>query len=324
MVEYQETNTQQKHGISLRWLIFFLPITSSVLSIIACLLAYLIGVNSGTLEPLPFIPYISDTGNLKPSSSVFTLFLVLSSFVTSIVVVVRFFQISSELRCRKTNIAALVVAFIFLFGKIAVSSFQLSSHKGVHFGAAGLYFGGATIYCAMHCYITRREVVASQTENTNSRGDQSNISVRNQQIVFYFRIFLTVGLAIFLVLFAAFAGVPSLSVHNRGGANVAQIMEWMLALFKITYMMSFCFDFWKIKFTFWVAFEKADDERSPGDVDGDSNGHPRNMASYQNSNPGNMVSYQNGNDTVDVGNPKARSYKRFDSKNDNIVVEDFV
>ena len=136
--------------------------------------AYLIGVNSGTLEPLPFIPYISDTGNLKPSSSVFTLFLVLSSFVTSIVVVVRFFQISSELRCRKTNIAALVVAFIFLFGKIAVSSFQLSSHKGVHFGAAGLYFGGATIYCAMHCYITRREVVASQTENTNSRGDQSN------------------------------------------------------------------------------------------------------------------------------------------------------
>ena len=251
MVEYQETNTQQKHGISLRWLIFFLPITSSVLSIIACLLAYLIGVNSGTLEPLPFIPYISDTGNLKPSSSVFTLFLVLSSFVTSIVVVVRFFQISSESRCRKINMAALVVAFIFLFGKIAVSSFQLSSHKGLHFGAAGLYFGGATIYFAMHCYITWRELVSVMSSS--------------QRIVFICRVIFFLGMVPTMTIFTVFAMVPSLAVHNRGGKNVAQIMEWALALFKFLYLMTFCYDFWKIEFTFTLSFKDV----SVKDVDSD-------------------------------------------------------
>ena len=303
---------EKQHEIKVRWLVFLLPIISFALSFIACLVAYIISVNTGKLAPLPFIPYISDTGNVQPSSSVFTLFLVLSCFAASIVVVVRYYQLGAESQCPIANRVALVVSFVFLVGKIPVSSFQLSSNKFVHYGAAGLYFVGAAIYCILHCYITRQKreaVIGNMSSNTQER--------RNLSIVYGCRIVCCVGVLVNLIIFLVFASVPSLRVHNRSGANVAQIVEWLLALFKIVFIMTFCYDFWNIDFTFAINFQNARVVSAPVE---ECQVRTKNCENTS-FNSSRIDCDSSSDETVDVGNLRKKKYIRFDSKKDEVKVD---
>ncbi|XP_066916428.1 modulator of macroautophagy TMEM150B-B-like isoform X1 [Clytia hemisphaerica] len=286
-------NNRKSYQINLRWIIFSLPIISSLCSFIACLMAYIIGVNSGTLKPLPFIPYISDTGDFKPNSSIFTLFLILSSFATLVIAIVRFYQIAAEARCSIANRAALVSAFLFLLGKIVVSSFQLSSNIFVHFAAAGLYFLGATIYTLLQCYITYRFL----GDSINKERFVKDSTWRRGCIVYLIRVVCCVGLVINLIIFGVFATIPSLEIHNRGGANVAQATEWALAAFKIIFLSTFTYDFWNIEFKFGMEFKTIQPKDFPS--------------------PETQVS-------IDIeDNIRLARYTRFDSKEPNKVKIEF-
>ncbi|XP_066916429.1 uncharacterized protein [Clytia hemisphaerica] len=220
-------NNRKSYQINLRWIIFSLPIISSLCSFIACLMAYIIGVNSGTLKPLPFIPYISDTGDFKPNST------------------------------------------------------------------AGLYFLGATIYTLLQCYITYRFL----GDSINKERFVKDSTWRRGCIVYLIRVVCCVGLVINLIIFGVFATIPSLEIHNRGGANVAQATEWALAAFKIIFLSTFTYDFWNIEFKFGMEFKTIQPKDFPS--------------------PETQVS-------IDIeDNIRLARYTRFDSKEPNKVKIEF-
>lgn len=241
----------QYYTVSSRWFVFSLPVISSMLSFVACLMAYIIGVNNGTLKSLPFVPFISDTGNFKPSSSIFTLFLILSSFASLSIVLIRFYQVAASKHNSlvTANKIALSFGVIFVLGKVIVSSFQLSSSMLIHYLAAGIYFLGATIYALLQTYISGK--ILGKVTKTRFIEDGR---WRRECITYVFRIICCCGLICNLLLFGIFATVPSLSIHNRDGANVAQGAEWALAVFKIFFLLTFLNDFWNIEYTFEVKF----------------------------------------------------------------------
>lgn len=247
-MEAPSTATHQSVTFKMHWLcICLLPVVSFLFSLLACIIAYNVGVDNGSFEPLPFIPYISDTGDISdtgngngnnPASSWFTFFLVLSCFPTAVIAFVRFLQLGQARRCTKANKVALAFAVIFLIGKIMAASFQLSKSKLVHMLGAGAYFLGATIYIVIHCYITKQD----SSDN------------KWQKLVLVGRFILCAGLIVTLIILVIFANVKSLAVHNRGGANVAQVCEWLWAAFKMFYFLTFCYDFWKVEFMFSSKF----------------------------------------------------------------------
>jgi len=133
----QNNEDFQSHSISTRWFVFCLPMLSAFLSSVACLMAYIIGVNNGTMKSLPFVPFISDAGNFKPSSSVFTLFLILSSFASLGIVLVRFYQVAAAKQkgLVTSNKIALVFGLCFVLGKrVAAKLHQLQVPRGIQKG----------------------------------------------------------------------------------------------------------------------------------------------------------------------------------------------
>ncbi|XP_066916427.1 DNA damage-regulated autophagy modulator protein 1-like [Clytia hemisphaerica] len=276
-------NQHSEHGIQFCWFIFSLPLVSSFLSFIACLIAYRVGVDEKRLQPLPFIPFISDIGDVKPGSSFFTFFLILSSLVTLIIITVRYYQVASkaetdksrnssptELRSnrdnpleeartkrsiQRLNTAALVSSCIFLVCKIGVSSFQLNNYKKIHLGFACFYFFGAALYTVFQVCITFKMIGGLNGLKKLLTGDMSS---KCQGSVFLSRVICSLALIINFFIVGVFVTVPSLKVHNRGGANVGQSAEWAFAGFKLFFFSTFSYEFWKIRFTFLMKFDEIE------------------------------------------------------------------
>ena len=215
------------------------------MSVLACAMSYGIGINSGTIEKLPFLPFISDMGDSSPQSSVFTLGLSISCYFTLVVIIIRYNQV----RCIyyngwKPNAISVYFGVTFLLGKLIIASFQLSSNQLVHYFGAGLYFVGTTGYVAIQVYIT-----------------YTNIT-RTSRIVFYIRLLTCVGMSSSAILFAVFFGIPSLKVYNRYGANVAQGAEWTFAVLKMVFMLTFLYDFWNVDVSFYIKFKERNFSRN--------------------------------------------------------------
>lgn len=222
-----------------RWTIFLLPICTVAMSVLACGMSYGIGLRSGTIEPLPFMPFISDMGDSPPQSSVFTLGLTISCYFTLLVVIIRYNQVKCiYYNGWKPNDVAIYFGVTFILGKLIIASFQLSSNKQVHYIGAGLYFIGTTGYVMLQVYITRENIT------------------RTWVAIYYTRCVCAVGMVISAILFAVFFGVPSLKIYNRYGANVAQAAEWTFAVLKMTFMLSFLHDFWNVDVSFYIKFKE--------------------------------------------------------------------
>ena len=226
--------------------IFSLPIITVLMSSLACIIAYSIGVNEGKIDQLPFLPYISDTGDLKPQSSVFTLFMGLSCFFTFAIILVRYYQVkyfkSYRVKCYKANEASFYSGTIFVFGKLIVASFQLSSNIVIHFLGAGMYFLGASIFAVLQLYITYH-----------------NQYKESCLYLMYIRGVCCTGMIISMVVVGIFV-IPALSIHNRDGENVAQGAEWTIAIFKSIFMLTFLHDFWKVQMKVLFSFQQTEQE----------------------------------------------------------------
>lgn len=206
--------------------IVWLPLATAMLSSFTCAMSYVIAIREGRMRRLPFIPFISDTGDHRPQSSLFTLGLALSCFVTLIIGIIRFFQIKNVYHsCRRVNRISLVVCIIFVFGKLVVSAFQLSSVIWVHFLGAGLYFLGAAIYSLLQVHISTK--------------------VPCRRYVLIVRLVCTCGMFVSGMIFGIFMS-PQLTHYNRNGLNVAQSAEWCFAILKSVFMVTFVSDFWKL------------------------------------------------------------------------------
>lgn len=211
-----------------------LPLITVFFSSFACIFSYLIGINNGKIHRLPFVPYVSDTGDLKPHSSVFTFGMIMSSGCTLAILIVKFYQIKNEYKMGSVlNKVSFSFGLVFVFGKIIVACFQLSSYIAIHFIGAGLYFVGVTLYATMQTYITYK--------------------MKHSGFLFTVRFCCVFGLMVNLGIFAVFM-IPGLTHHNRNGENVAQSAEWTLVIFKCIFMLTFTHDFWQTRIKINVLF----------------------------------------------------------------------
>lgn len=208
----RETNSGK-----IQWIPFFLPIASSSLSMLACVVSYAVGIETGQIQPFPFLPYISDTGTKKPQSSIFTLLMVLSCFFLLPLIVLRYYQIQNShyyIDSNKFNKSSLAFGCLLILGKVIVASFQLTSNRYIHYIGAILYFLSTVLFAGCQVYITYKSLPV---------GD------RTTKIIFYVRLTLSVIMVISILVLVIFF-IPPLTVHNKGGANVAQSAEWTLAI----------------------------------------------------------------------------------------------
>ena len=211
-----------------------LPILNAVIPIVFLISSYLYALNN-TVPYLPTnqdVPFISDIGNEKPQSSLFTFGMSLSAYFTLGTVLVRFCQIQHFLVKLDglVNYISLVAGLLFILGKIMVVSFQISSQKSAHFVGAGLYVIFATAYAVM------QTVISYKNKTLYGRYKNHLIIVR---IVF------VIGMLVGTLLFGIFL-FPNLIKYNRKGYSVSQSGEWLFASCKLCFMFTFVLDFWSL------------------------------------------------------------------------------
>ena len=213
-----------------RCAIMALPIITVAISVSTIIIAYLVARYTRENEDITpetnctlhtnFPPYISDVGDCKPQSSFFTFGMILSGCVTLSIFIVRFLQVRNFFVDRDcANLASIITAFVLIIGKFMAVSFQLSSHKSIHFFGAALYFFGTFVYTTLQARITY---------NDNNK-------------LFILRLMCSFGLFSTGFLFAVFL-IPSLELKYLE-YNIAQVSEWVFAILKMLFMLSFWFDF---------------------------------------------------------------------------------
>ena len=218
-----------------RWVIFCLPVLSVFFSTLACILSYIISVKLGKIEPLPFMPFLSDVSD----SSMFTLGLCISAMFTLGVLIIRYHQVKGMFdRQIKVNHISLYVGCIFVFGKLITACYHISTNKAIHYTGGAIYFIGAFSYGVTQLYITR-----SYIPGTN-------------QMVSFIRTICCVMMVTGIIVFATF-----LMSHLGNSYNIAQIAEWTILFSKSMFMISFTYDFWKLGITIGVA-KISDDKKS--------------------------------------------------------------
>ena len=239
-----------------RCVIMALPIITVTISVSTMIISYLVARYTRENEPITpetnctlrtdFPPYISDVGDCKPQSSYFTFGMILSGCVTLSIFVVRYLQVRNFYVDRDcANLASIITGIVLITGKFMTVSFQLSSHKPIHFFGAAGYFFGTFIYACLQTRITYGE----------------NFKL------FIFRLICSFGLFSTGFLFSIFI-IPSLEMRYLE-YNIAQVSEWTFALLKMLFMLSFWFDFKNVIPVFDAVhyFEKSPDASSYDNVE---------------------------------------------------------
>ena len=228
----ETSNMEQRPSRFSRYVLMLLPIATEMSTAIFTVISYVIAIRLGKIAHPPFVPFISDIGDFKPQSSVFSFGLSISALLSLTVTTVRYFQIKNlYTRCQKTNDVAFAVGILITVGKYIVASFELSSQIVVHFIGAATFFGGFVVYAFLQSYITYQ--IFGKTK------------------IFVVRSVTSCGMLICGILFTVFL-LPSLRVYNEHSWNVSNGAEWGYAALKMIYMITFVPDFQGLVPVFYV------------------------------------------------------------------------
>ncbi|BFZ04831.1 hypothetical protein BsWGS_07870 [Bradybaena similaris] len=211
----------------------------------AFIICYSIAVSKDHVEA--GFPYISHTAVDVPERGIFTLLVFLGAIMLAANMCVKYLEVEAQAliwtshhphdRC--INIASLAVGLISAFGLAMVASFQTREMREVHYTGAFLAFVGGMAYCWM----------------------QTSLSIRHRlrSIATYFQIINSVLLTVFLFIF----GISKIVYKNREAAGhgtkndnlrdvylLSTVSEWLTALFSVSYVLTYCRDFYNGHFNF--------------------------------------------------------------------------
>ena len=144
------------------------------------------------------VPYISDIGNYKPHSSVFTFGLNLSAMFGLLLILVRYMQVKRVYRNigSKANLFGLICGLFGILGQLILGSFQLSSHFTMHYLGAFVHFVSIMIFMFIQTFITHRNI-PKKDKYTDSKGNNnSKLSKRGMTLLAYCRWLLSILLFI--------------------------------------------------------------------------------------------------------------------------------
>ncbi|VDK42676.1 unnamed protein product [Anisakis simplex] len=134
-----------------------LPVFLAMLGTLMLGSTYVVAVYRGDVDPL--FPYISAEGDRRPESCLFSMMLNLSSFLTMLIIYLRYSLVSelnrsSDLCLKRINELSLVAGLIGAVGMFCVANFQETALLIVHWTSAFVCFGSGCIYMLIQSYIT--------------------------------------------------------------------------------------------------------------------------------------------------------------------------
>uniref|UniRef100_A0A7E4VEM6 DNA damage-regulated autophagy modulator protein 2 n=1 Tax=Panagrellus redivivus TaxID=6233 RepID=A0A7E4VEM6_PANRE len=228
-----------------------LPVVFSVVFVAMLGTTYCFSVYRGDVDPV--FPYISATGSNRPESCLFGLLLNLCSFLSALLVYLRYSVIvelnrSFDAELKAVNRVALYLGTIGAFGMCLVANFQETAVIVIHLSGAFVCFGFGSIYMLLHAWISHRMVPLYAGRRI------ANI-----------RTFLAVS-GILAFCTASFFGVYAAHVYhttfpdkptprpwyrkdNLPGYEfhvVSAVAEWTLAFINMAYFLSYSREFEKI------------------------------------------------------------------------------
>ena len=232
-IEPEDESSLKRRWFNGNILVICLPLGASILPSVFLLGAFLHAdqFNLMKLKNNTDVPYISDIGDKKPHSSVFTLGLSFGAMFGFWLILVRHIQVDKifDDTGSKANRFATFFGLMGILGELTVAAFQLSSHFIMHYLGAFVLFAFIMIYMFIQSYITHRNLLK-----------MGNVKYAKALVIF--RVILCVVLLMSLVIFGTFL-LPSLSPYNRKGYSVAQSAEWAMLGCVIIFMLTFLYDF---------------------------------------------------------------------------------
>ena len=217
------------------WLMF-IPILEVFITSASLIGSYIIGRLNKVIKPWPYLPYASQTGVGNLPRCVFTLGISLSSFLTLLLVILRYKQVSLFHKgvINKSGLAAGIFAAV---SKLVIASFQYNTIPWIDVIATGSYFFFSCIYFSIQVHLTRK------TKTISTRA------------LYLTRLILIQIIVVLTVLFSTFIFFKDLSYMNKPPKNVAQILQWLLLACINIYTLTFAVDVKQIIFCFdmWVA-----------------------------------------------------------------------
>lgn len=234
-VKNTEVLTWKKRWKSGNLLLLALPVFAVVPSatFIIGALIHASSFDSLKLKNRTSTPFVSDVGNYKPYSSIFTFALFLNSGLFLCMALIRYYHVKPWNRCRKSNIASLTCGIISSFGEILTGAFQVSSHYVMHFFGASVYFVFIAAFCCIQSWITYKHFSLQEPRT------------KSFKCIVISRLLLSVIIVLVFVFLAIFL-LPDLSEFNRTGSSVAQTLEWMLISVVSIFTLTFLYEFRKI------------------------------------------------------------------------------
>ena len=210
------------------------------------------------------VPFVSDIGNHKPHSSVFTLGLSVSAVFGLFLILVRHEQVNKLYNSERSkadlfkvslfkvilfqvtmlhvNMVSSVIGLLGILGELIVAAFQLSSHFTMHYLGAMMYFIPTAIFMCLQTFVTYKTMQMNDGKENLPQQRKKCISQQIETKMLIVRTVLSGVLIVCMIIFSVFL-LPSLSAYNRTGYSVAQLAEWFMLISIILFMLTFLFDF---------------------------------------------------------------------------------
>jgi len=226
---------------NLQWL----PVICGVWFIFTMVITYVIAVIRQDVNPI--WPYISDTGTFPPESCVFGQLLNMGTILIALIAYIRYLQIKSTqhnapdlaANVSRLNNLSLHLGWLSAFGLMMVANFQKSNQIFLHFLGASLGFGLGIAYQFVAWKISA--IVRDNAKRNN------------------FRLFCACGSLLSFLICNVFAILGRLNFQgsditkwrpDEGGYVyhlISTSFEWFLALFTVSFIMTFYDEFRQIQ-----------------------------------------------------------------------------
>ena len=211
------------------------------------------------------VPFVSDIGNHRPHSSVFTFGLSIGAMFGLWLILVRHDQVNKLYKNERSkadlfevslfkviqfkvtmfhvNMVSSGIGLLGILGELIVAAFQLSSHFTMHYIGAMMHFIPTMFFMFLQTFITYKAMLMNERKESNMLNQSKKcISWMNDTTMLVARAVLSGLLFVFMIIFTIFL-LPSLSAYNRTGYSIAQSAEWVMLATIIAYMLTFLYDF---------------------------------------------------------------------------------
>ncbi|KAF7639625.1 hypothetical protein Mgra_00000950 [Meloidogyne graminicola] len=239
-----------------------LPVLFSINFVLMLVITYIFSVWRGDVDPV--FPYISASGDSRPESCLFSMFLNISSFFIALIVILRYHLIAELINQNSdfekqilfiTNRFSLFSGLLGGLGMFIVANFQETAVVKVHLIGALLSFGSGCIYMLIQSFI----VYKMFPKFVGKRIVYIRLIIAiTSTFCFFIAFFL--GLSASLTFHSYYPDLPTPRPWNRKfspmpGYNLhcfSAIAEWILAILHMSFLLSFSREFEKIQVEFKV------------------------------------------------------------------------